>query len=614
MNRSFVFLFALVASSVFVAGCGGGGHSSPGSSLSKGTGVLSVTLDGDAGAADGPSGTTQTVVIYRTDGTEVDKQAVNLSSGTKQISFTGIPAGTMRLHVGLRATSGGAEIGAVDTTFAGDSAAAPVTVKMKHAVTSVVLSSSATAVNVGAVAPLYAAARADDGSYVFTAAGGWSWTSSSPANASVDGTGKVTGVAVGNATITATHLSSGVSAAAAATILSNSVYQGKWTVMVYMDAANSLWSYAYDNINQMERIANNPNVRFVIQWKQVKGLDGDNPNPLFSGTRRYLAAYDTTSTIGSTLVQDLGSGVDMASSAGLRDFVTWTKAKYPADHYALVLWSHGGGWYSTKVATNAPKRRAIIYDDETGNYLDLPDVRNALDAGSLDILAYDACLMQGAESLLEFSDRTNVIVGTEDDTPGPGYPYNLMFAPIVTAPDTTATALATSMVSTFVNYYKDDSTDATWPIQMSALDTSKASSVATALDGLGSALLNGGSSVAATVRSTVRPGCARIEPDDGYYYYDLDQVATTFAAQTSLSSGIRTAASALDQAIQGAVIATAGGEGVTAAPAYHGLSIDFSPSSQIDSTTDGYATSYNKLQLSTLTHWNEFLESAAVNP
>ena len=615
MNKGQIFLFALLASSTFVAGCGGGGHTA---GKSKGTGVLSVTLDAEPGTSDGPTGTMETVVIYRTDGTEVDKKSVNLSSGTKQLDFSGIPAGTMRLHVGLTATSGGVEAGAVDTTFEGNTAATPVTVRMKRAVSGVVVSPTAGTVNVGATTPFYAAAKAADGSYIVTAASGWSWTSDATANATVDSSGKVAGVATGNASITATHVASSANGSSTVSVLPNGIYQGKWTVMVYMDAANDLWKFAADNINQMEQIASNPNVRFVIQWKQVKGIGG-NTDPSFSGTRRYLAAADTTNTIKSTLVQDLGSGIDMADTAALRDFVAFSKAKYPADHYALVLWSHGGGWYSTKAQALTLKKRAIIYDEETDNYLAFPDVRSALDPNSLDILGYDACLMQSAESLLEFADRTKYIVGTEDDTPGAGYPYQLVFKPFVDAPDTSTATLATGMATAFVNTYDGRFDQANWPIQMSVLDTSKASQVASALDGLGTALLRGGSSTGTAVQS-VRNGSYRIQKTAGYYYYDLDQLATGLAA-TSTNTSVQAAAIAVDAAIKSATITNSAGiETVkdkggkilnsTAAPDYHGMSIEFGRSSVFSS----YAGGYGKLQLSGLTHWNEFLASTTANP
>ncbi len=613
VSRGLLIVFIFLSSMLFV-GCGGGAHSG-GGTVNRGVGVLSVSLDGTAGSAEGPTGTTQTAVIFDSLGKEIQRKSVGLTAGIKEIDFTGLPAGTLHLHVGLSATSGGVEAGAVDTTFEGGVAARPVVVRMRQPVTSVLLSSALT-LEVGGSTPVYPAAVAADGSYVSTAPGGWSWTSRAAGVATVDTTGLVTGVSEGSATVSATHLASGVGASITMSVLANVVTHGKWTIMVYMDAANDLFSFSPQNINQMESIAKNSDVRFVIQWKQVRGLDG-NANPLFSGTRRYVANPDSSNEIQSTLVQDLGSGVDMASSTALRDFVTWTKTKYPADHYALVLWSHGGGWFSQRAQSLAPKKRAIIHDDETGNELNFPDVRSALDPGALDILAYDACLMQGAESLLEFADRTSVIVGSEDDVPGAGYPYQLVFKPFVDAPDTSTSVLASGMVSAYVNYYKDDLFDANWPIQLSALDTSKAPAVATALDGFAGALLDSGAAIAPAAQS-VRTSSTLIQAKAGlgYFYYDLDQIAAGFAAQASSGTSIQSAATALNAAIQNAVIASAGGNGDRAALAYKGLSIDFSPSSAIDAATadGGYATGYNHLQLSTLTRWNEFLESKTANP
>lgn len=607
--RAFGFSLTVLASVSLLAGCGGGGSHSGGSG---GTGMIAVTLQGGTGSASKVTGSAYTLAVYRNDGKEVDKKAVDLSSGGQQIvNFTKLPTGTLRLHVGVSATSGGVETGGVDKVFEGNPAPAPVTVTVGETPTSVAVVPSTVVVAAGSTRPLYTAARNDTtGDYILTSASDWSWSSDTPTVATVGTAGVVTGVAAGSAKVTAAY--GGLTGSADVSVTSGTVTHGKWTVMVYMDAANDLWPEAPANIAQMAAIATNPDVRFIIQWKQVKGV-GENTNPSFSGTRRYVAKNGAS----PSLVGDLGSGVDMASPAALRDFVAWSKAKYPADHYALVLWSHGGGWFSTRALPKAVllKNRAIIYDEDSGNALNFPDVRSALDAGSLDILAYDACLMQGAESLLEFADRAKVIVGSEDDVPGAGYPYQLVFKPFVDSPDAPLTTLAAGMVSAFVNYYKDDSADADWPIQLSALDSSKASAVATALDGLGSALLNAGSSAGAAVGS-VRSASTLIERPANYSYYDLNQIAQGFAGQTSLSASIRSAASTLDAAVQSAVIANAGGNGVRAAPNYHGMSIDFSQSGVINASIDngGYAVGYNHLQLSALTHWNEFLESTTANP
>ena len=609
MDGRLGFLGVLFASSALIAGCGGGG-SSVKPSGTRGTGVISVTLD--AGSTAGVEGNAYSVGVYRNDGTEVDKKAVDLSSGTRQIDFSGLPNGTLRLHVGVSAVPGGVESGALDTMFQGGVAASPVLVRKSGVVSRLVVASPVTSVSTDASQPFYVSARTADGAYVPIASSGLSWATDTPNVALVDAEGKVTGVSQGTATIRATQVATGISGTTPVSVLSSGVTRGKWTIMVYMNAANSLYQYAPLNLNQMESVANNPDVRFVVQWKQVRGLGGVNLDPLFSGTRRYLAAYDGTSLsssnnpIKSTLVQDLGADVDMGSPTTLNAFVEWAKAKYPADHYALVLWSHGGGWYSTRYSTSGKKikPRAIVYDDERDTYLSLPDIRSALPANGLDILSYDACLMQSAESLLEFGDRTRYIVGSEDNVPGPGLPYHIVFKPFVSAPDTSAADLSAAMVRAYVNRYKDDS-GIGFPIQMSSLATAQASNFQIALDNLGMALLNDPG--AGSIMRSVRASATRIEPGDGYFYYDVDQLASILGSQSALNATSRAAAAALQSAAGSAVVATANG---ASAANFKGLSIDFSASTQFAPAALGYGN----LQAGRLTSWDNFLASGTANP
>ena len=619
MIRRVGFLSVLLASSAILNGCGGGGGSSSRSVAPRGAGVLSVTLDASDATGVGMEGNAYSVAVYRKDGTEVDKKTVDLSSGLRQLDFSGLPDGILRLHVGVRASAGGAETGALDTMFAGGEAAAPVLVRKTGVPTRVVVASPATSVGVGATERYYAAARTGDGAYLLSPPNGFSWATDAPGVALVDASGGVSGVSQGTGTIQATHLATGLAGTTPVTVLSNGTTRGKWTIMVYMNAANSLYPYAPKNLNQMESIAKDPNVRFVVQWKQVRGLNGTNLDPLFSGTRRYLAAYDGTSLssannpIRSTLVEDLGEDVDMGSTETLREFVAWAKERYPADHYALVLWSHGGGWYSTRAKeTIKVEPRGIVYDEDRGTYLTLPNIRAALPARSLDVLAYDACLMQGVESLLEFADRTSYIVGSEDNVPGAGLPYHLVFKPFVTDPDTPVADLSASMVNAYVERYKNDSSLG-FPLQMSALATAQAPNVQFAIDNLGLALRNDPN--AGSIMRNVRASTTRIEPGDGYYYYDVDQLASVLADRTVLNATTRGAAAALKAAAAGAVVATANGD---SAADFKGMSIDFSPSgvfTYVEPRTNASAQrAYGDLKLASLTAWDEFLASATANP
>ncbi|HEV2474580.1 MAG TPA: hypothetical protein VGS41_18025, partial [Chthonomonadales bacterium] len=68
--------------------------------------------------------------------------------------------------------------------------------------------------------------------------------------------------------------------------------QKRWTVLVYMNAANDLQPDSLFNIAQMAAVGSDAsNLNLVVQWKQAncnlgQGLTCGNPS--FIGTRRYL--------------------------------------------------------------------------------------------------------------------------------------------------------------------------------------------------------------------------------------------------------------------------------------------------------------------------------------
>src|SRR5262249_4153958 len=118
------------------------------------------------------------------------------------------------------------------------------------------------------------------------------------------------------------------------------VIRAKWTFMVFMNAANNLQPFSGPNFNQMETVGSTGDLNIVVEWKQATCSDCGTPS--FIGTRRYFVTKDNnTNSVTSQLVQDLGNGVDMGSAQELTNFVTWAQSRYPADHYALVMWDHG---------------------------------------------------------------------------------------------------------------------------------------------------------------------------------------------------------------------------------------------------------------------------------
>jgi hypothetical protein len=200
--------------------------------------------------------------------------------------------------------------------------------------------------------------------------------------------------------------------------------------MVFLNAANDLDEYSELNINQMEQIQTNPNVRVVVQWKRAarfRTMPGS-----WTGTRRYLIQYDTDAQrINSRLLEDLGEGVDMGSADTLREFVRWARTNYPADRYALVIWNHGSGWRSRA----AFRGRAVSFDDELGTSIKIWELPTAIRPSSadpvMDVLLFDASLMQMVEVAYECRNIARYIVGSEESPPGEGYPYHEILKPLM---------------------------------------------------------------------------------------------------------------------------------------------------------------------------------------
>ena len=68
--------------------------------------------------------------------------------------------------------------------------------------------------------------------------------------------------------------------------------KARWTVLIYMDAANNLQPFSLQNVAQIASTGSDANVNIVLQWKQtsaseIKGANGP-VTPSFIGTRRYF--------------------------------------------------------------------------------------------------------------------------------------------------------------------------------------------------------------------------------------------------------------------------------------------------------------------------------------
>ncbi len=367
-----------------------------------------------------------------------------------------------------------------------------------------------------------------------------------------------------------------------------------WTVMVFLNAANDLDDYSELNVNQMEQVATNPNVRIVVQWKRARPFA---PQSSWTGTRRYLIRPDDDPrVIRSEPLEDLGQGVDMGSADTLREFIRWARARFPADRYALVIWNHGSGWRSRQALS-----RAVSFDDELGTRINIWELPGAIRPSSndpmMDVLLFDASLMQMLEVVYECRNSARIIVGSEESPPGEGYPYHEILYPIATNSDLPPADWAREVVNRFVAWYQREFPFYT-NITQSAVDTSKIEPVANALSDLADVLIER--------RTLYVNSLQRARLDAQYYstyqeYKDLWHVASLIKQYTN-DPIIGSRVDALHQAISNAIIANNRGNNNRVRHSY-GLSIYYPSAGE-------YLGRYSNTALARATRWDEWLQIA----
>ncbi|MDD2772881.1 MAG: clostripain-related cysteine peptidase [Elusimicrobiales bacterium] len=267
----------------------------------------------------------------------------------------------------------------------------------------------------------------------------------------------------------------------------------EWTIMVYINGKNNLANAALYNMNQMEIVGSTDKMNVVVETGR-----------LWDGVRRYLIVNDfqpsTTDQaelqsqyvqamhkINSPVVQELPK-TDMGDYKSAVDFVKWSREKYPAKKYMLILWDHGTGWMDPlkKKSEGAGKSRAISLDDETGNFIGTVEIGKLVrEVSGVNVLGFDACLMQMAEVAYEVKDSAKIILGSEEVVPEDGIDYTGFLAKLSSNPSASPEEAAGYAAEAFNKYYASSGKAAT----MSVIRSDALPGLASSLDAWGAVAL-----------------------------------------------------------------------------------------------------------------------------
>lgn len=545
-----------------------------------------------------PNTASQVIQIVATTGLVVRADSLNRAGdATGSLELTGVPAGVYELRATLysSANASGNVIGVssqvVDLCSGRVSASTSVTATQQ----SLESRPKKASLREGQTKRFIATARDASGGALFLPAASVQW-SVTGGLATVDAEGLVSTTKPGSGQVRAQNSQGKFVSNSALTVEDFVPVRTKWTVLVYMNAASDLHPASVLNMNQMETVAGNPQVRFVVQWKQSRARY---PSSSFDGVRRYLVKPDSTSAIASELletdmVDGQGFSVDMGQADTLREFVQWGKTNFPSDRTVLVLWSHGNGW-ARRPETEG---RAFSYDDQYGTAIQLWQMQSALAGLGVDVIAWDASLMQQLEVAYEVRGLAQYVVGSEESPPAEGYPYDRVFRVFRDGPDKATSILCRA----FVDGTLANPPYATRKITQSVITTSRLDALAAAVDTLGLELVTHEVALVDAVPH-VRSLAQSYSRNNVRQYFDLVDLCSRLESDSRVPGTVKSAAVVVRARVADAVDYE-GHNGQS--PGSNGISIDFSPSS----TFGTLALDYSRLDLAKQTSWDEWLRIA----
>ena len=236
------------------------------------------------------------------------------------------------------------------------------------------------------------------------------------------------------------------------------------TIMVYMNGSDlegdygaataDLWEMM-DAFKVMEQEGKSPSLHVVVEaggstrW-ELDEMDG-------VPYARFPLTGDGISSMESMEIRNMGD------ADTLTDFINYGVRSYPANHYGLILWNHGGG----------PVGGYGSDSHFDGDGLSLEEIREALGHSvmadsAFDFVAFDACLMGSAETAGCLDGYADYVIASPELEPQHGYDYRWMTALGDSLPPDMewGEAVGRSMVEAYGACYASG----TAPVAMSLLD------------------------------------------------------------------------------------------------------------------------------------------------
>lgn len=223
----------------------------------------------------------------------------------------------------------------------------------------------------------------------------------------------------------------------------------EWTIMVYLDADNSLEVNGYQDIAEMEKVASAKGVNVVVLFDVLSTSECHwfyiEPGVTHVASDGTVLECDCKEIAGGCPGE-----LNMADPKTLKDFVSAAADYAEADHYFLDLWNHGGGWWAICVDETADP-----LPSGSADRLQMAEVADAVSASGvyLDVIDYDACFMGMVEVAYENIDIADYMVASITTSPGTGYNYTMMLEMIQALDEKDPYSVSVATVDAYVGHY-----------------------------------------------------------------------------------------------------------------------------------------------------------------
>jgi hypothetical protein len=212
--------------------------------------------------------------------------------------------------------------------------------------------------------------------------------------------------------------------------------------MMYVAADNNLAPYIGPDVTEMMLgyIGGNFDTRVNVVFQ----IDGSSNSSYGSS----MFGPDTSRKILSPVVFSESIGEkNMGNPDTLSDFVNWSMAEYPANHYALIMWDHGGQFLGACSDEDS---------NSNGDILSMADFSNAFTTidHKLDIIGFNACMMAGMEPAYQIRNAADYYIGSEPSEygnlwQGTVWNYTSIFENLFTNPGMSPEALSELIVNSY---------------------------------------------------------------------------------------------------------------------------------------------------------------------